>query len=128
MTTAHLCIAVAIWIPYLSTLIAKAGGRGFGLEQNRNPRDFLATMQGFRKRAAAAQLNGFEVTPAFAAAVLTAQQVGSAPQATIDALALAFVVSRLIYTACYVADWASLRSLVWFAGMGTVVALFAVSL
>jgi uncharacterized MAPEG superfamily protein len=128
MTTAHLCIAVAIWIPYLSTLIAKAGGRGFDLEANHHPRDFLATMKGFRKRAAAAQLNGFDVTPAFAAAVLTAQQVGSAPQGTIDALALGFVVSRLIYTACYVADWASLRTVVWFAGMGTVVALFAVSL
>jgi len=127
MTTAHLCIAVAIWLPYLSTLIAKAGGRGFGPNQNRNPRDFLATLEGFRKRAAAAQLNGFEVTPAFAAAVLTAQQVGSAPQGTIDALAVGFVVSRLLYTVCYVADWASLRSLVWFAGMGTVVALFAVS-
>lgn len=127
MTTAHLCIAVAIWIPYLSTLIAKVGGRGFGPEQNRDPRAFLGTLHGFRKRAASAQLNGFEVTPAFAAAVLTAQQVGSAPQSTIDALAIGFVVSRLVYTACYVADWASLRSVVWFAGMGAVVALFAVS-
>jgi uncharacterized MAPEG superfamily protein len=130
MTTAHLCLAIAIWIPYASTLIAKVGGRRdgvFGLEQNRAPRDFLATLGGYRKRAAAAQLNGFEVTPAFAAAVLTAHQIGSAEQATIDALAIAFVVSRVLYTVCYVADWASLRSVVWFAGMGAVVALFAVS-
>jgi uncharacterized MAPEG superfamily protein len=131
MTTAHLCIAIAIWIPYASTLIAKVGGRGgvalFGLEANRAPRDFLATLGGYRKRAAAAQLNGFEVTPAFAAAVLTAQQIGVAEQATIDALAIAFVLSRVLYTVCYLADWASLRSVVWFAGMGTVVALFAVS-
>lgn len=134
MTTAHLCIAIAIWIPYASTLVAKlgggvgsGGGGRFGLDQNRAPRDFLATLSGYRKRAAAAQLNGFEVTPAFAAAVLTAQQIGNAEQATIDALAIAFVVSRLLYTACYLADWASLRSVVWFAGMGAVVALFAVS-
>ena len=127
MTTAHLCIAIAIWIPYLGTAIAKAGGRGYGPAQNKEPRDFLATLQGFRKRAAAAQLNGFEVTPAFAAAVLTAQQIGTAQQATIDSLAIAFVVSRLVYTLCYVANWGALRSVVWFAGMAAVVALFAVS-
>jgi uncharacterized MAPEG superfamily protein len=127
MTTAHLCIALSILIPYVSTLIAKVGGRGFGLEQNRNPRDFLATLDGFRKRAAAAQLNGFEATPAFAAAVLTAQQIGAAPLATIDSIAVAFVVSRLAYTVCYVADWAALRSLVWSAGMAAIAALFVVS-
>ena len=127
MTTAHLCIALAIWIPYLGTTIAKAGGRGYGVRANHEPRDFLAALSGFRKRAHAAQLNGFEVTPAFAAAVLTAQQVGSAPQATIDALALGFIGCRLVYTLCYVADWASLRTAVWFASMASVVALFWVS-
>jgi uncharacterized MAPEG superfamily protein len=127
MTTAHVCIAIAIGLPYLGTAIAKAGGRGYGPRQNKNPRDFLATLEGFRKRAHSAQLNGFEVTPAFAAAVLVAQQVGTAPQTTIDQLAIAFVVSRLLYLVCYLADWAHLRSLVWSVGMGLIVALFVVS-
>lgn len=127
MTTAHLCIAIAIGLPYLGTALAKAGGRGYGPRQNKNPRDFLATLEGFRKRAHFAQLNGFEVTPAFAAAVLVAQQVGSASQATIDQLAVGFVVSRVVYTVCYVADWSLLRSLVWTAGMALIAALFVIS-
>jgi uncharacterized MAPEG superfamily protein len=127
MTTAHLCIAIAIGLPYLGTVIAKAGGRGYGPRQNKTPRDFLATLEGFRKRAHFAQLNGFEVTPAFAAAVLVAQQVGKAPQATIDQLAVAFVVSRVLYTVCFLADWARLRSLVWTVGMALIVALFVAS-
>lgn len=127
MTTAHLCIAIAIWIPYLGTAVAKAAGPGYGARQNKSPREFLATLEGFRKRAHFAQLNGFEVTPAFAAAVLVAQQIGAAPQPTIDGLAMGFVASRLLYTLCYLADWATFRSLVWSVGMGLVVALFAVS-
>ena len=127
MTTAHWCIALAILLPYLGTLIAKFAGGGYSRERNRNPRDFLATLQGFRKRAHAAQQNGFEITPAFAAAVLSAHQVGSAPQPTINALALGFVASRVVYTLCYVADWATLRSTVWLAGLGLILALFVLS-
>lgn len=128
MTIAHICIALAIGTPYLFTTIAKFSRPGFTSAQNHNPRDWLAQLDGFRKRAHFAQLNSFEVVPAFCAAVLVAQQVGAAAQATIDAFAIAFVVSRLLYGAFYVADWAVLRSVVWFAGMGCIAALFAVSL
>jgi len=127
MTTAHLCILAAIWLPYLATFIAKFSARGFGPEQNRAPRDWLAALTGYRKRAHFAQQNGFEVTPAFAAAVLVAQQIGTAPQPTVDALAIAFVVGRVLYTACYVADWARLRSVIWATNMGIVTALFWLS-
>jgi uncharacterized MAPEG superfamily protein len=128
MTIAHICIALAIVSPYVFTMIAKFSRPGFTSVQNHSPRDWLAQLEGYRKRAHFAQLNSFEVVPAFSAAVLVAHQVGSAPQSTIDALALAFVVSRLLYGASYVADQAVLRSLVWFAGMCCIGALFAVSL
>jgi len=39
-----------------------------------------------------------------------------------------FITSRLLYIICYLADWAILRSIVWFAGMGLVVSFFFVSL
>jgi uncharacterized MAPEG superfamily protein len=42
-------------------------------------------------------------------------------------LALAFIVSRVLYFICYLVDWAPLRSLVWFAGMGLIISLFVVS-
>lgn len=128
MTVAHLCIAFAIGTPYVFTSIAKFSRPGFTFAQNHNPRDFLAQLEGYRKRAHFAQLNSFEVVPAFCAAVLVAHQVGTAAQSTIDALAVAFVISRVVYGACYVADRAVARSVVWFAGMGCIAALFAVSL
>ena len=116
MTLAYWCVLAAIFLPYLNTAIAKFQG-GFGPKQNHNPREFLETLEGSRKRAHWAQQNGFEVTPAFAAAQ-------TAPQPTIDGIALAFVVSRVMFTVCYIADWASARTLVWAFGMGCIVALF----
>jgi uncharacterized MAPEG superfamily protein len=127
MTTAHLCIAAALLTPYLFTTIAKASGRGYGPVQNLNPRDWLASLDGFRKRAHFAQQNSFEVVPAFSAAVLVAQQVAHAPQASIDGLAMAFVASRLVYGICYMANWGTLRTIVWFAGAICIGRLFAIS-
>lgn len=128
MTLAHYCILLAIGTPYLFTSIAKFSRPGFSVAQNHNPRDWLAQLDGFRKRAHFAQLNSFEVVPAFSAAVLVAQQVGAAAQSTINALSVTFVISRVLYGACYVADWAGMRSLIWFVGMGCIAALFAVSM
>ena len=76
MTLAYWCVLIAICLPYLATGYAKFSGGDFGPKQNSDPRAFLATLEGARKRAASAQLNGFEVTPAFAAAVLVADIVG----------------------------------------------------
>ena len=55
---------------------------------------------------------------------LAAQIAGTAPQATINGIAVDFVLSRVLYGVCYIADWASARSLVWFFGMGCIIALF----
>jgi uncharacterized MAPEG superfamily protein len=126
MTLAYWMLLVAIVLPYAFTGFAKFQG-GFGPKENHNPREFLANLDGARKRAHWAQLNSFEVTPPFAAALIVAHQIGAAAQGTIDALAIAFVVSRVLYGICYIADWASVRSLVWFAGMIAIVALFIVS-
>ncbi|MEW5316432.1 MAG: hypothetical protein WDW38_007806 [Sanguina aurantia] len=65
----------------------------------------------------------FEAFPAFAAAVLVAQ-FAHANQHSIDALAIAWVVLRLLYGVVYIADLARLRSVVWFAALACVVGLF----
>ncbi len=119
MTTAYWCVLVAGLLPYLATVTAKAGARF----DNRHPREWLARQTGWRARANAAQLNGFEAFPLFAAAVLVAHQVG-APQGRVDMLALTFVAARLAYLACYLADVHWLRSLAWFVGIGSAVAIF----
>ena len=100
----------------------------FGPRQNHDPRAFLDTLDGFAKRAHSAQLNSFEVTPAFAAAVIVAHLAGTASLVTINVLAVLFITSRLLYIICYLADWAILRSIVWFIGMGLVVSFFFVSM
>jgi uncharacterized MAPEG superfamily protein len=118
---------VALFLPYLSTATAKAVSGGFSPRHNHDPRALLDNLSGFGRRANNAQLNSFEVTPAFSAAVIIAHLAGGAEQSLIDQLAMAFVVSRILYFLCYLADWATLRSLVWFANMGLIISLFVVS-
>ena len=120
MTIAFWCVLVAGFLPYFGTLTAKIGGERF---DNSNPRDWLDAQSGFRKRANAAQHNSFEAFPFFAAAVIIAHVAG-APQGRIDLFAVMFILARLFYIAFYVADMATLRSLAWFVGLGSVVALF----
>ena len=118
MSIAFWCVLIAIFLPYVGTSIAKFTGGGFGPRQNHDPRTFLASLEGYRKRANAFQMNSFEVTPAFAAAVIIAYVVNNAEPATI---------SRLLYLIFYIADLAMLRSLAWFLGMALIIAIFVVS-
>lgn len=102
MSTAITCILIAGLLPILSAGIAKAGQRGY---DNHQPREWLSRLSGWRARANAAQANAWEAFPFFAAAVLSAQSM-DVPQARIDALAITFIVLRVLYLACYLADWA----------------------
>ncbi|PKM23181.1 MAG: hypothetical protein CVV10_00370 [Gammaproteobacteria bacterium HGW-Gammaproteobacteria-14] len=126
MTIAYWCVLVAIFLPFAFTGFAKFQG-GFGPKQNHNPREFLEGLQGARKRAHWAQINSFEVNPAFFVAVVAAHQIGTLAQGTIDGLAVAFIASRILFGIFYITDKAELRSLVWFAGMGMIAALFVMS-
>lgn len=120
MTIAYWCVLIAGLLPYAATLTAKIGGERF---DNRNPREWLSAQAGYRRRANAAQLNGFEAFPLFAAAVIIAQ-VLQVPQARIDMLAITFVIARVLHLAFYLADQSLLRSLAWFLGIGSAAALF----
>ncbi|WP_248806421.1 MAPEG family protein [Pseudomonas sp. MWU13-2100] len=128
MTAAFWCVLIAFLLPYLCIGIAKSSGGKYGPRENHDPRAFLEGLEGFAKRAHAAQLNSFEVTPAFAAAVIIAHLAGTASLVTINVLAVLFITSRLLYIICYLADWAMLRSLVWFVGVALIAAFFFVSI
>jgi uncharacterized MAPEG superfamily protein len=108
------------------TGIAKMSGSGFPASGNHNPREVLESLDGYRKRAHWAQLNSYEAFPPFAAGVIIAQFV-QATQTSIDYLAIAFIVFRVLYGICYVRDWAALRSVVWGAGFACVIGLFVVA-
>ncbi|RTL20010.1 MAG: hypothetical protein EKK52_11465 [Burkholderiales bacterium] len=129
MTMAQICLLIACLLPIGCTLIAKFQGIGKrrrdGGFDNHRPREWLATLEGWRARANAAQANSWEALPVFAAGLFVAHQ-HQAAQATVDALALGFVAARLGFIAAYLADRASLRSLLWFGGFASSLALFFV--
>lgn len=123
MTTALWCLMIAALLPIVCTGIAKWGLKGY---DNNRPREWLARQEGWRGRANSAQQNSWEAFAIFSAAVLTAHVV-EAPQARVDGIAIAFVVTRLLYIWCYAMDFANLRSLVWLIGLGLSISLFVIS-
>ena len=120
MTIAYACLLFMGLFPYVAAGIAKKGFEGY---DNSMPRQWLAKQTGFRARANAAQANLFESLPLFFAAVIIAQ-IANAPQARIDLLAIGFVAARIAYVVCYLANWPTVRSIVWLLGLICVVSLF----
>lgn len=104
-------IIIACLLPYVFTVVAKMAG-GFKREDNQNPREFLAKTTGLAARANAAQQNSFESLPLFIAAVLMAEYM-VIPQVVVMMFGIAYIVLRIIYGICYLANWATLRSIVW---------------
>lgn len=120
MTIAYFCVLIMGILPYVATGIAKKGWEGY---DNGLPRQWLAKQTGFRARANAAQANLFESLPLFFAAVIIAS-ISNAPQDRIDILAVGFVLARIAYLICYVANWSTARSIVWLIGIICVISLF----
>ncbi|OYV01230.1 MAG: glutathione metabolism protein [Burkholderiales bacterium PBB5] len=131
MTMAKWCVLAACLLPIATVGLAKVASarqpRGRGAYDNRDPRAWARQLTGWAQRAHAAQLNGFESLPLFVAAVLFAQMAADAAQhqGRIDQLALAYVGLRVVYSALYILDQATLRTLVWTASMAVCVALLA---
>ena len=96
------------------------GWREFDNAKPRDP-DFWA--RPLRARALGAHQNGIETFPFFAAAVLLAE-FRQVPQATVDALAVAFVLARLAFVIAYLANYAWTRTAIWNIGFAFNVALF----
>lgn len=116
LTVAYWCVLVASVLPILCAGLAKWGmlstPRRQGGFDNHHPRQWLAKQTDWRARANAAQANSFEALPFFMGAVIIAHQLG-ASQLRLDVLAFLYIVLRLLYTMMYVADLATVRSLVW---------------
>ena len=119
MPIAFWCVLVAALLPFPFTLAAKWSKRF----DNARPRQYFETVTGWRQRAHWTQLNSFEAFPAFAAAVVI-NYLMSGPNPRADALAVAFIVFRVLFGLCYVADKATLRSVMWLGASGCVIALF----
>ena len=123
MQTALICVLIAGLMPYLWTTVAKVTGPRY---DNRNVRAWQAKLEGLPQRAHAAHLNSFEAFPFFAAAVLAAI-VAHADMQRVAMLSIAFIVARVLYGLVYLWDVAVMRSLVWFIGLGCVVAIVSMA-
>ncbi len=122
MTLAFWAILIVSFVPLVCSGLAKRDGSF----DNATPRAWLDRQTGWRQRADWAQRNHYEVFPVFAAGVVVAH-IAHAPQFWIDALAVLFVLLRIAFTAAYILDRPSLRSLLWSLGYASVAALFVIS-
>ena len=124
MTLAYACVLIAALLPYVWTMVAKAGGKKF---DNRDPRQWLEKQENPRvRRADAAQKNAFEAFPAFAAGVVMAQLAG-VDHGRIALLAVAFVIFRILHGVFYLADVPLARSAAWTGGMACVASLLVLA-
>ncbi|KMU99663.1 membrane protein [Acinetobacter sp. VT 511] len=114
-------ILAACLLPYVFTMVAKKAG-GFKAKDNQNPRDFLEQSTGVAKRANAVQQNSFESLPLFIAAVLMAEYLVM-PQSLIMTFGIGYLIFRVLYGICYLANWATLRSIMWLLSMLCPIAL-----
>ncbi len=128
MTVAVSClIAAALMIVLTKVPLAWAmskEGRGY---DNRNPRQQQARLTGFGARALASHQNMIEAFAVFAAGVLVALLSG-ATGTWLAGLSIAFIVARVAYTLCYLADIHALRSLTWLVGFAASVGLMVLAL
>lgn len=124
MTIPLWCLLIAVVLPHV---LAGIGGyhrsRQPGGFDNNNPREQAKTLSGAGARAYAAQQNAWEALAVFSVAVLVAHVRGADPQMSAW-LALAWVVFRILHAICYLADLATLRSLVYFGALTSAVWLF----
>jgi uncharacterized MAPEG superfamily protein len=117
------CIVVAWLVVYFTKLPVAVAMQQAGGYDNHLPRAQQARLEGWGARSVAAHQNGFEGFAPFAAAVLVAH-LGGGPERLVDLLAVSYVIARIGYVTCYLADWASLRSAVWTVGFLVTLALF----
>lgn len=114
-------ILTACLLPYAFAVIAKVAG-GFRAQDNQNPRQFLSQTTGLAARANAVQQNSFEGLPLFIAAILIAEYMVIS-HSIIMTFGIAYLLLRVVYGLCYLLNWATLRSIVWFMALSCPVLL-----
>ena len=121
MTVAEWCVFGTVML-YLLT-IAPIKAFRFRRFDNAKPRDPSFYDDPIAARALGAHLNGIEVFPFFAIAVLLAE-FRTGPQRLIDELAVLFLIVRIAYVFTYLGNRPTLRSILWNIGFAINLAIF----
>lgn len=120
MTTALWVLFVTALLPIVCAGLSKFGGND--RYDNANPREWLARRTGYQARANAAQANSWEALIAYLAGVAAAF-MGGVDGATVGLIATIFLIARIAYIVCYLANLAALRSVTWLVGFGSCLCL-----
>ena len=117
MTILIWCLIVAALLPFIAKIpLAIAMNKAGGYDNN-HPRDQQAKLEGVGARALAAHQNAFKSLIIFSAAILLAVKTDTTNQ-TVQLLAIAHVVLRIIYNVMYLLNLGALRSTCWAVAIG----------
>ncbi|MBQ4799952.1 MAPEG family protein [Pseudoalteromonas sp. MMG006] len=127
MTTLIVCALLAVLMPYFAKVPVAVAMAKLGQYDNKHPRSQQAKLTGFGARTLAAHQNCFESLAVFG--VATAVVLGTnSVNAVTETLAVTHIVSRTLYCIFYWLNLDIIRSLVWFIGLGTAIAMIVVSI
>ena len=125
MSIALWCVFSAALLHFLTKIpLIKAQASCTGGYDNNNPRQQQSSLTGWGQRALAAHQNQLESFGFFAAGVIVGT-LGHAQTATLDILAVMYIIARITYWLCYMKDLATLRSLCWTVGFFSSLALLS---
>jgi uncharacterized MAPEG superfamily protein len=119
MSIAYWCVLIAALLPIVLVSYAKLGVES----DNRYPREDYDNLPPAKRRAYAAHQNAYENFPFFAAAVIIATTMGANP-GTLNMLAIAYVVIRVIHGLLYINNIPPLRSAAYGLGLIVNIAIF----
>jgi uncharacterized MAPEG superfamily protein len=115
-----ICMAVVVIMPIIAKVPVVFALFKQGKYDNKHPRQQQARLEGLGARAVAAHNNCFEAICYFAPTILLVLALDKYNVYTMQ-WCVAFVILRFLYLGFYWANWHFLRSLVWAAGMATLV-------
>lgn len=110
------CVFISAVLIFVARIPVSRAMKEQGGYDNHLPRNQQAQLTGLGARAVAAHQNSFEAFLLFSVGVLMAHSTQTAGF-LIDALAIIFVVARVIYLLLYWYDLAWQRTLVWSVGL-----------
>lgn len=127
MTILVVCALLAVLMPYFAKVPVAIAMAKLGQYDNKHPRSQQVKLTGFGARALAAHQNCFESLAVFAVAIAVVLGTKSVNAVT-ETLAVTHIVSRTFYCTFYWLNLDIIRSLVWFIGLGTAIAMIVVSI
>lgn len=115
-------LLAVVLLPYLARIPVARAMNQLGGYDNHLPREQQAKLQGLGARANAAHYNSFEALQLFLAAFAACVASGNT-DSTMQWLAWLYVLCRVGFIGCYLADWALARSTVWMVGVIAVITM-----